>query len=51
MWGVSDFDWLDAKRNRAVPVRLYWPAQTAGRAAMPLVVFSHSIGGSRTGYS
>ena len=47
---VNDFDWLDAARNRAVPVRLYWPAQAAG-AAVPLVVFSHGIGGSRAGYS
>jgi predicted dienelactone hydrolase len=48
---VSDFDWIDATRDRAVPVRLYWPAQTAGGAAVPLVVFSHGIGGSRLGYS
>jgi len=48
---VSDFDWVDATRDRAVPVRLYWPAQPAGSAAVPLVVFSHGIGGSRMGYS
>lgn len=48
---VSDFDWVDATRDRAVPVRLYWPAQTAAGAAVPLVVFSHGIGGSRLGYS
>ncbi|HEY6512589.1 MAG TPA: hypothetical protein VI032_11450 [Burkholderiaceae bacterium] len=48
---VTDFDWFDVARKRAVPVRLYWPAQAAGAAAVPLVVFSHGIGGSRTGYS
>jgi dienelactone hydrolase len=44
-----DFDWADEKRQRAVPVRLYWP--TAASASVPLVVFSHGIGGSRRGYS
>ena len=48
---INDFDWVDAARNRAVPVRLYWPAQAAAGAAVPLVVFSHGIGGSRAGYS
>ena len=45
---VRDFDWYDGTRQRAVPVRLYWPA---GEQAVPLVVFSHGIGGSRRGYS
>jgi dienelactone hydrolase len=45
---VHDFDWLDAGRKRAVPVRLYWPA---GAQPVGLVVFSHGIGGSRRGYS
>jgi len=44
-----DMDWHDATRQRAVPVRLYWPA--AGAERVPLVVFSHGIGGSREGYS
>ena len=45
------FDWQDAGRNRAVPARLYLPASatTAGKP-LPLVVFSHGIGGSREGY-
>jgi dienelactone hydrolase len=46
---VRDLDWVDERRQRAVPVRLYLPA--AGEAAAPLVVFSHGIGGSRRGYS
>jgi len=48
---ISDFDWADAARQRAVPVRLYWPAQVAAGSTVPLVVFSHGIGGSRFGYS
>ncbi|MDM4767615.1 alpha/beta fold hydrolase [Pelomonas sp. SE-A7] len=47
---VLDFDWQDKSRQREVPVRLYWPAQAAS-AAVPLVVFSHGLGGSRQGYS
>jgi dienelactone hydrolase len=45
-----DMDWVDAARQRAVPVRLYLPAASAA-APVPLVVFSHGIGGSRHGYS
>jgi predicted dienelactone hydrolase len=45
---THDLDWVDAKRARPVPVRLYWPE--ADRP-VPLVVFSHGIGGSRRGYS
>ena len=48
---TQDYDWFDARRNRAVPVRLYLPAQPAGTRVQPLVVFSHGIGGSRRGYS
>jgi len=46
---TMEFDWVDAKRQRAVPVRLYRPNGNA--ATVPLVVFSHGIGGSRRGYS
>lgn len=49
--GVADFDWFDAARNRAVPVRLYLPAGASAAEPVPLVVFSHGIGGSRRGYS
>lgn len=45
-----DLDWVDAARNRPVPARLYLPAGVTDRA-LPLVVFSHGIGGSRRGYS
>ncbi len=58
-----DFDWQDASRQRAVPVRLYLPkavsetADVDGSIAggdvvkpVPLIVFSHGLGGSRNGY-
>ena len=48
---IIDFEWTDTTRNRLVPARLYWPEQPAAGIAMPLVVFSHGIGGSRNGYS
>lgn len=48
---VKEFDWRDDGRQREVPVRLYWPSQLAPDAKLPLVVFSHGIGGSRRGYS
>jgi predicted dienelactone hydrolase len=47
-YSIHEADWMDAARDRAVPVRLYWP-QTVGPAGAPLVVFSHGIGGSRRG--
>lgn len=48
---VTDFDWVDAARSRSVPSRLYWPAAIPTGTSVPLVVFSHGIGGSRQGYS
>jgi predicted dienelactone hydrolase len=52
---AQDYDWTDAARRRDVPVRLYWPRSAAAEGAaappVPLVVFSHGIGGSRLGYS
>jgi fermentation-respiration switch protein FrsA (DUF1100 family) len=46
-----DLNWADPVRQRAVPVRLYLPAaESAHPAPVPLVVFSHGIGGSRMGY-
>ena len=48
---VANFEWQDAARNRDVPVRLYLPDITAtGTAPVPLIVFSHGLGGSRNGY-
>lgn len=49
---AQDLDWRDEARGREVPVRLYWPAQaSATDARVPLILFSHGIGGSRRGYS
>ncbi|MFN3347966.1 alpha/beta hydrolase family protein [Pseudorhodoplanes sp.] len=48
---IVDFDWVDAARARPVPARLYWPNDSAPGARVPLVVFSHGMGGSRRGYS
>jgi pimeloyl-ACP methyl ester carboxylesterase len=46
---IHEYDFADTARQRHVPVRLYWPREAAER--VPLVVFSHGIGGSRRGYS
>jgi dienelactone hydrolase len=46
-----DLDWSDATRQRPVPVRLYLPHRADAGTRVPLVVFSHGIGGSRRGYS
>lgn len=41
-------DWVDAKRDdRKVPVKIYYPA---GSDACPVIIFSHGLGGTRTGY-
>lgn len=48
---ILDLDWIDASRNRPVPSRLYLPQQAGPDQAVPLVVFSHGLGGSRRGYS
>lgn len=45
------FDWNDASRNRAVPAKIYLPAGALKAGAVPMVVFSHGIGGSKDGYS
>lgn len=48
---VQNFDWQDTVRSRAVPVRLYLPdTRVFGTKAVPLIVFSHGLGGSRNGY-
>ncbi len=48
---VLDIEWLDADRQRPVPARLYLPQQASPDGPVPLVVFSHGLGGSRMGYS
>jgi predicted dienelactone hydrolase len=51
LFNVQTFDWFDAARNRAVPAKLYLPVGPLKPGAVPLVVFSHGIGGSKDGYS
>jgi acetyl esterase/lipase len=50
-----EFEWHDTTRARTVPVRLYLPDPPGGPGTdarpLPLVVFSHGLGGSRAGYS
>ena len=48
---IADLDWVDARRDRPVPARLYWPPPEAPAAPVPLIVFSHGLGQSRMGYS
>lgn len=43
-------DWRDDARGREVPVRLYLPDAATPHDALPLVLFSHGLGGSRRGY-
>jgi dienelactone hydrolase len=53
LYTTQTFDWMDSKRDRPVPARVYLPATASVGAAatkVPLVVFSHGIGGSREGY-
>ncbi|MBL0122474.1 MAG: alpha/beta fold hydrolase [Betaproteobacteria bacterium] len=52
LYTTQTFDWQDGSRDRSVPARLYLPVIGNGIAAhpVPLVVFSHGIGGSREGY-
>jgi dienelactone hydrolase len=47
---ASNFMWLDVARKREVLAKLYSPQQQTDKP-VPLVVFSHGIGGSREGYT
>ena len=42
------FDWEDARRDRIVPVKIYFPAEGSG--PFPVIVFSHGLGGTRETY-
>ena len=50
-YSTRDIEWTDTARERQVPARLYLPAAATSDKPVPLVVFSHGIGGSRAGYS
>jgi len=45
-----DLDWIDPRRERPVPARLYLPQAATPDAPVPLVVFSHGIGSTRERY-
>ena len=45
---VATFDWTDAERDRAVPVKIYFPKDAP--EPLPIVIMSHGLGGSRDGY-
>ena len=42
---VLEQDWTDSKRNRTLPVKIYYPANKTGPS--PVIIFSHGLGGSR----
>jgi dienelactone hydrolase len=46
-----DMELFDTDRQRSVPARLYLPHRASPAHPVPLVVFSHGLGGSRMGYS
>jgi len=50
---VVDELWTDTARQRAVPVRIRWPAThlPVPAGGRPVVLFSHGLGGSREGGS
>jgi predicted dienelactone hydrolase len=45
---TARFDWKDARRDRVVPVKIYFPTNSTG--PFPLILFSHGLGGTRDGY-
>jgi len=46
--GIIREVWVDAARNRTIPVKIYYPVGKKEPAAV--IVFSHGLGGSREGY-
>lgn len=48
---ILDLELFDTDRQRPVPARLYLPHRASPAQPVPLVVFSHGLGGSRMGYS
>ena len=45
---VVRYDWFDSKRDRKVPVKIYFPK--SGNGPFPVILFSHGLGGSRENY-
>jgi hypothetical protein len=54
--GTIEQTWHDARRNREVPVKIYYPVAIASgdmdykSTTCPVIIFSHGLGGSREGY-
>jgi len=47
---VLDETWLDGARQRELPIKVRWPdAATAQGGPLPVVLFSHGLGGTREG--
>ena len=47
--GVVDETWVDAVRNRELPVRTRWPDEARFGGERPVVIFSHGLGGTVDG--
>ncbi|MFH1264798.1 MAG: hypothetical protein ABIK89_03680 [Planctomycetota bacterium] len=45
---TANHDWTDDVRQRDVPVKIYYPK--TGEGPLPVILFSHGLGGSREGY-
>jgi predicted dienelactone hydrolase len=43
------YEWKDAARDREVPAKVYF--SKGGSGPLPIVIFSHGLGGSRDGYA
>ncbi len=48
MFDTVKYEWTDATRQRAVPVKIYFPK--SGDGPFPIIIFSHGLGGSCDGY-
>ena len=46
---VVDETWHDATRRRDLPVRIRWPQTLQNADPVPVVLFSHGLGGTRDG--
>lgn len=46
---VTEAEWMDKARMREVPVRIVAPQLGKDEAAVPVILFSHGLGGNREG--